>query len=57
LHKGRVAEIVFPAYPGEVFQGKVLFVSNVLDPDTRRTKARIPSQIWASDSNPVCLRT
>jgi membrane fusion protein, heavy metal efflux system len=41
IAQGQAAEIVFPAYPGEVFQGKVLFVSNVLDPDTRRTKVRI----------------
>ena len=32
---------MFTAYPGEVFKGKVLFVSDVLDPDTRRTKVRI----------------
>jgi cobalt-zinc-cadmium efflux system membrane fusion protein len=39
--QGQAVEIVFPAYPDEVFRGKVLFVSNVLDPDTRRTKVRI----------------
>jgi membrane fusion protein, heavy metal efflux system len=39
--KGQSAEVVFTAYPGEVFRGKVLFVSDVLDPDTRRTKVRI----------------
>jgi membrane fusion protein, heavy metal efflux system len=39
--KGQPVEIVFPAYPGEVLKSKVLFVSNVLDPDTRRTKVRI----------------
>jgi cobalt-zinc-cadmium efflux system membrane fusion protein len=33
--------VVFSAYPGEVFAGKVLFISDVLDPDTRRTKIRI----------------
>jgi len=32
---------MFAAYPGEVFKGEVLFVSNVLDLDTRRTKVRI----------------
>ena len=32
---------MFTAYPNEVFKGKVLFVSDVLDPDTRRTKVRI----------------
>ena len=39
--KGQPVEIVFSAYSGEVFRGEVLFVSNVLDPDTRRTKVRI----------------
>ena len=39
--KGESAEVVFTAYPGEVFKGQVFFVSDVLDPDTRRTKVRI----------------
>jgi membrane fusion protein, heavy metal efflux system len=39
--KGQSANVVFTAYPGEVFKGEVLFVSDVLDPDTRRTKVRI----------------
>jgi membrane fusion protein, heavy metal efflux system len=42
--KGQQVDIVFAAYPGEVFNGQVLFVSNVLDPDTRRTKVRINIQ-------------
>jgi membrane fusion protein, heavy metal efflux system len=33
--------VTFPAYPEMVFNGKVLFVSDVLEPDTRRTKVRI----------------
>jgi membrane fusion protein, heavy metal efflux system len=41
VSKGQDADVVFPAYPGEVFKGQVLFVSDVLDPDTRRTKVRI----------------
>jgi len=41
VSKGQDVEVVLPAYPGEVFTGKVLFVSDVLDPDTRRTKVRI----------------
>jgi membrane fusion protein, heavy metal efflux system len=41
IEKGQSAEIVFVAYPGEVFKSQVLFVSNVLDPDTRRIKVRI----------------
>jgi cobalt-zinc-cadmium efflux system membrane fusion protein len=39
--KGQSVDVVFAAYPGEVFRGEVLFVSDVLDPDTRRTKVRI----------------
>lgn len=39
--KDQPVDIVFPAYPGEVFKGKVLFISDVLDADTRRTKVRI----------------
>ena len=42
--KGQSAEVVFTAYPNEVFRGEVLFVSDVLDPDTRRTKVRIAFQ-------------
>jgi cobalt-zinc-cadmium efflux system membrane fusion protein len=40
--KGQAVAVTFPAYPGEVFNGHVLFVSDVVDPDTRRTKVRIP---------------
>ena len=39
--KGQDVNVVLDAYPGEVFAGKVLFISDVLDPDTRRTKVRI----------------
>ncbi|HEY2135437.1 MAG TPA: efflux RND transporter periplasmic adaptor subunit, partial [Xanthobacteraceae bacterium] len=39
--KGQAADVVFTAYPGETFGGQVLFVSDVLDTDTRRTKVRI----------------
>lgn len=39
--QGQPVEVVFPAYPGEVFKGNVLFVSDVVDTDTRRTKVRI----------------
>jgi membrane fusion protein, heavy metal efflux system len=34
-------DVNFPAYPGQTLRGTVLFVSDVLDPDTRRTKVRI----------------
>jgi cobalt-zinc-cadmium efflux system membrane fusion protein len=39
--KGQSVDTIFAAYPGEIFNGQVLFVSNVLDPETRRTKVRI----------------
>jgi cobalt-zinc-cadmium efflux system membrane fusion protein len=39
--EGQSVDVVLAAYPGEVFKGQVLFVSDVLDPDTRRTKVRI----------------
>jgi cobalt-zinc-cadmium efflux system membrane fusion protein len=33
--KGQSVDVVFTAYPAEVFKGTVLFVSDILDPDTR----------------------
>jgi len=42
--QGQAVEVVFTAYPGEIFKGRVLFVSDILDPDTRRTKVRIAFQ-------------
>jgi len=39
--KDQRVEVTFAAYPGEVFEGRVLFISQVLDPDTRRAKVRI----------------
>src|SRR5215467_8499531 len=39
--KGQPVEVAFAAYPNEVFKGEVLFISDVLDSDTRRTKVRI----------------
>ncbi|HEY7551445.1 MAG TPA: efflux RND transporter periplasmic adaptor subunit [Hyphomicrobiaceae bacterium] len=42
--KGQSVEVVFTAYPDTVFKGQVLFVSDVLDPDIRRTKVRIAFQ-------------
>jgi cobalt-zinc-cadmium efflux system membrane fusion protein len=41
IKKGQAVEVTFPAYPNETLKGDVLFVSDVLDPDTRRTKVRI----------------
>jgi membrane fusion protein, heavy metal efflux system len=41
ITSGQSVDFVFTAYPNEVFRGRVLFISDVLDPDTRRTKVRI----------------
>jgi membrane fusion protein, heavy metal efflux system len=38
---GQPVEVAFPAYPDKTFKGKVLFVSDVIDPDTRRNKVRV----------------
>ena len=42
--QGQPVDVVFTAYPGEVLKGRVLFVSDILDPDTRRVKVRIAFQ-------------
>jgi cobalt-zinc-cadmium efflux system membrane fusion protein len=42
--QGQPVDVVFTAYPGEPFKGRVLFVSDILDPDTRRVKVRIAFQ-------------
>src|SRR5215472_17058720 len=39
--KDQRVNVTFVAYPGEVLEGRVLFVSQILDPDTRRAKVRI----------------
>jgi membrane fusion protein, heavy metal efflux system len=41
VHAGQEVTATFTAYPGETFSGKVLFVADILDPDTRTLKARI----------------
>ena len=41
ISKGQSVDVSFPAYPDQVFQGTVSFVSAVEEPDTRRTKVRI----------------
>jgi len=39
--KGQSVDVSFAAYQGQVFHGKVAFVSEVMEPDTRRNKVRI----------------
>lgn len=41
IAKGQAVDVTLAAYPGEVRHGTVLFVSDVVDTDTRRTKVRI----------------
>ena len=41
LDIGKTANITITAYPGEVFTGKVSYLSNIVDKTTRTVKARI----------------
>jgi membrane fusion protein, heavy metal efflux system len=39
--KDQEAEVALSAYPGRILHGKVLFVSDIIEPDSRRDKLRI----------------
>jgi cobalt-zinc-cadmium efflux system membrane fusion protein len=41
VYKNQDAEVTLSAYPGKVLRGKVLFVSDVIEADSRRNKLRI----------------
>jgi cobalt-zinc-cadmium efflux system membrane fusion protein len=41
VHPGQAVEVTFRSYPDDVFTGKVLFVSDVVEADSRRNKVRI----------------
>jgi cobalt-zinc-cadmium efflux system membrane fusion protein len=41
VKKDQDAEVSLSAYPGKVLHGKVLFVSDIIEPDSRRDKLRI----------------
>jgi membrane fusion protein, heavy metal efflux system len=41
VYKGQSAEVTLSAYPDKVLRGKVLFVSDVIESDSRRNKIRI----------------
>ncbi len=41
LAPGQDAEVSVAAYPGKTLHGKVLFVADVIEPDSRRNKTRI----------------
>jgi cobalt-zinc-cadmium efflux system membrane fusion protein len=41
IFAGQTVKVTFRSYPDDVFTGKVLFVSDVVEPDSRRNKVRI----------------
>jgi cobalt-zinc-cadmium efflux system membrane fusion protein len=41
VSRNQDADVSLDAYPGRVLHGKVLFVADVIEPDTRRNKIRI----------------
>jgi len=41
IHSGQAAEVALAAYPNQALRGTISSVSNILDSDTRRSKARI----------------
>jgi cobalt-zinc-cadmium efflux system membrane fusion protein len=41
IFTGQTVKVTFASYPERVFSGKVLFISDVIEPDTRRNKVRI----------------
>jgi cobalt-zinc-cadmium efflux system membrane fusion protein len=57
VHNGDVASAAFAAYPDEKFEGHVLFVADVLDPDTRTAKVRISFNNEDSRLKPAMFAT
>jgi cobalt-zinc-cadmium efflux system membrane fusion protein len=41
VYPGQTVKVAVTSYPDRAFDGKVLFVSDVIEPDTRRNKVRI----------------
>jgi membrane fusion protein, heavy metal efflux system len=41
IFTGQTVKVTLASYPDRVFNGKVLFISDVIEPDTRRNKVRI----------------
>lgn len=41
IHTGADVTARFPAWPGDLYEGTVLFISDILDEDTRTTRVRI----------------
>jgi membrane fusion protein, heavy metal efflux system len=41
IFTGQTVNVVFTSYPDKIFSGKVLFISDVIEADTRRAKVRV----------------
>ena len=41
VYPGQTVDVTFPSYPGKEYSGKVLFVSDLIEADTKRNKVRI----------------
>lgn len=41
IKEGQEAEMTLPAYPGEVFNGKIFFINPFMEPKTRSVKVRL----------------
>ena len=48
VRRGQDVKISVPAFPGEIFSGKVILISTVVDPETRTVKVR--TEVPNSDS-------
>lgn len=44
LHVGRPSKVIVDAYPGEIFSGRVSFISPVMNPQTRTVLVRVELQ-------------
>jgi membrane fusion protein, heavy metal efflux system len=44
VYPGQTVKVAVTSYPNRAFAGKVLFVSDIIEPDTRRNKVRIEFQ-------------
>ena len=44
VYPGQTVKVAVTSYPNRAFDGKVLFVSDIIEPDTRRNKVRIEFQ-------------
>lgn len=57
ISKDQDAEVTLLAYPDRQLKGKVLFVSDVIEPDSRRDKIRIPFENASYELKPNMFAT